>query len=274
MLKNRAVFFASFFALLISANSFALNDSSIKTKWGYTGQTGPDHWAQLNPHFSVCSIGKLQSPINIAPKITDKTSKLDIHYMPATMIIVDDGYTNLLIGKEQTIINDGHAIQLNFPESNTSEEILFNQDKYQLVQFHMHTPSENTLNGKSFPMEIHFVHQGKNGTLAVIGVFVKLGEENPTLQKIITNLPKEAHKPMQISGEEVSPLNLLPTDQKHYDFNGSLTTPPCAEGVQWIVMQNPITASAEQIAKLKAATHGANARPVQSRNKREIFYSE
>lgn len=273
MFKRSLLSAVTLCVLLNSPNLFALNDSSIKTKWGYEGESGPTHWSQLNPHFAVCAVGKLQSPVNISPKITDQTTKLDIQYQPASINIVKDGSTDLMIGQEQTVINDGHSIQLNFNDS-TPEVIKFNNKEYKLVQFHLHTPSENKLNGQSFPLEIHFVHQGKNGTLAVIGVFVKPGEENPSLQKIIDHIPAEKNKVMDVSGENLSPATLLPTNLKHYDFKGSLTTPPCAEGVEWVVMENPITASAKQIAALKAAINGNNARPVQSRNKRDIFLSE
>lgn len=265
-----------YFILLftLSSHSFALNDSAVKTKWGYVGNLGPTHWAQLNPHFAVCGTGKFQSPIDVSPKIINQMSRLEIQYTPAPVMIMKDGNTSLMIGKEPTVINDGHSIQLNFPPERTSEIITFNNQKYKLLQFHLHFPSENKFNGQSFPAEIHFVHQGENGTLVVIGVFVKKGEANPALQQILDHLPTEKGMTLQITGKTMNPISLLPNDHKHYDFQGSLTTPPCAEGVQWIVMKTPISASSEQIAKLKSATEGNNARPVQPRDKRDIFYSE
>lgn len=275
MLNKKSLLCAAAVCLLFSnTSSFALDDSGAKTHWSYEGKTGPSHWAKLNPHFAVCSVGKSQSPLNISPKITDQTTKLELQYKATALNIVKDGLTSLMIGQEQTIINDGHSIQLNFPAEGVSETIRFNNEEFKLIQFHFHTPSENKLNGQSYPLEIHFVHQGKNGSLAVIGVLVKSGQENPALQKIIDNIPTGKNEAVEVKGESLSPAELLPTNLKHYDFMESLTTPPCAEGVQWVVMENSITASPSQISAIKAATNGYNARPIQSRNKREIFLSE
>lgn len=254
-----------------SGCSFAVDNSAIKVKWGYKNSISPKHWGKLTPDFALCSQGKSQSPINIKSNVASHSIPLTINYHPAPLIIVDDGVTNLMIGKTQTIINDGHGVQLNFP-SNSNESILYNNKKYHLVQFHMHTPSENKWQGQSSPLEIHFVHQGDNGQIAVIGVFVSFGKENPTLEKIINHLPKENGKEKTIPGEYINPNDLLPVHHDHYSFAGSLTTPPCSEGIQWIVMRNPITASREQIAKIKHAADGANARPIQPLNKRVIYY--
>lgn len=259
---------------LLSINAFALNDSGVKVKWGYEGRTNPNKWGQLSPAFRLCAKGKSQSPINISNPLSDDKNSLAIHYQSDPLNIVDNGDTELLIGKTQTLINEGHGVQVNFPAQYEKELITYNGADYQLIQFHMHTPSENKLNGKSFPLEIHFVHQGENGSIAVIGVFVKIGEENAELKKIIANIPKHQGVAVSVKGEKINPAKLMPASKKYYTFAGSLTTPPCSEGLQWIVMKDAITATPEQIAAIKAAAHGANARPIQPLNKRKVYYTE
>lgn len=250
------------------------NDAATKVKWGYIGNTGPSTWAQLDPSFAICSSGQTQSPINILTKKAKKSQdELVVHYQPAPMIIMDNGNTELLIGETQTLVNEGHGLQLNFPSDQTPESITWNGKDYHLVQFHIHTPSENLLSGQSYPMEIHFVHQGANGQLAVIGVMVKAGKDNPTLQKIIDNVPKEEGRPFSIQGQSVDPASLLPSTLHYYSVAGSLTTPPCSQGVQWIVMAEAITASPAQIVKLREAAGGANARPVQPLHGRLVHSS-
>lgn len=258
--------------LLVGSQVYAVDDSAIKVKWGYRGNISAVHWGSLNSSFALCAQGKEQSPIDITGWGSNFSNPFTIAYQTSPMNIVDDGTTELMIGRERTIINDGHGVQLNFPASNVPELVTFNGKTYRLVQFHIHTPSENKVNGQVFPMEIHFVHQGDNGELLVIGVFVKTGEENRIINKIITNLPKEEGKVEIVQGESINPADLLPKKHDFYKFVGSLTTPPCSEGLQWIVMAEPITASAEQIAKLKEAANGANARPVQPLNQRKITY--
>ncbi|VVC76651.1 Carbonic anhydrase [Aquicella siphonis] len=251
-----------------------MNDSSVKVKWGYIGNNGPVRWGQLNPAFALCSKGQSQSPINIDKKFKKMDSDLEIHYQPAMMRIVDDGITQLLIKSTQTVINDGHGIQLNFPRNGARETIRFGGVDYHLEQFHMHSPSENTLNGQAFPMEIHFVHQGDDGKVAVIGVFVKAGKANPVLQNLIDHFPSDEGIEHSLQGVQINPVDLLPERRAFFYFSGSLTTPPCTEGLQWIVMPEPITASSAQILLFRNAAGGENARPVQPRHKRKIFYSE
>ena len=163
-------------------------------------------------------------------------------------------------------------MQLNF-HTDPRESISLNGKDYKLVQFHIHTPSEHLWHGQSFAMEIHFVHQGENGELAVIGVFVKGGAENSALQKIVNNLPERNGIEQTINGEQINPADLLPAKHDYYSYAGSLTTPPCSEGVQWIVLSEPITASPAQILKIRKAAKGANARPMQALNERELMFS-
>lgn len=256
-------------ASLFFLTAHAGNDSSIRIKWGYKGNIGPERWAQLDPGFLICAQGKLQSPISIEKNIVSIKDGLKIYYSSAPLVIVNDGQTQLTIAKEQITIADGHSIQINMtPRSN--QKITYEGKPFQLVQLHIHTPSENLFQGRSFPMEIHFVHQGKNGEVVIIGVFAKGGLLNTELQKMIVHLPTEQHTPMTVTGETINPSQLLPKNLNYYSFQGSLTTPPCTEGVKWIVMFDPITVSPAQIARLREAVGGNNARPVQPLNGRTI----
>lgn len=265
----QAFIITSFFSITAHA---AVDDTPVKVKWGYKGNIGPHYWGQLDPSFAVCAEGKSQSPINIPKKVMSANVELKINYNPAPMVIMDDGATQLEIGKHQTVVNTGHGIQLNFPAGHLKESITFAGKNYRLVQFHFHSPSESEWHDRAFPLEIHFVHQGADGKLAVIGVFVKGGKANPTIQKIVEHLPPYESKEYVISGEQVDPMTLLPAKWDYYHFLGSLTTPPCSEGVQWMVMADTITASPAQIAQLKKAAGGANARPVQPLRDRKIEF--
>lgn len=259
--------------MIIMGAASALNKSAIETPWNYKGSTGPEHWGSLSQSFILCATGKMQSPINIPKKTITTARNLNIDYQSAAMRISGDDITELMIGNEQTIINDGHTVQLNFPLQQNSEVITLQNQKYKLVQFHVHSPSETQWHGQAFPLELHFVHQGDSGKIAVLAVFIKAGEANATLQKIINYLPQKSGQQIEISGEQIDPANLLPTRRDYYSFMGSLTTPPCLENVQWVVFAQAITASPAQIVELRKAMHGPNARPVQPLKGRKIFYS-
>lgn len=258
----------------VATNVFsAVDDSGIKVKWGYTGDIGPQEWGRLNPAFAACANGKTQSPINISKKSKTTFNSLMIHYQSAPLRIIDDGNTELNIGNARIMTNEGHGIQVNFPQNSLKEAIIFKEKEYRLLQFHIHTPSETTLNGHAFPMEIHFVHQRENGQVAVIAVLVKVGASNSVLQNLIDHFPADHGIEQIIKDDQINPLDLIPKKQDYYNFMGSLTTPPCTEGLQWIVMPNTITATAEQITAFKNAINEANARPVQPLNNRPVYFS-
>jgi carbonic anhydrase len=255
----------------------AVDEIPVKVKWNYTGQTGPAYWGKLNPEFSICANGKTQSPIDV-PDLSQQAvfnqNKLTINYQSAPMVIVEDGTTNLMLNGQQTLVNTGHGVQLNFPSTQLKESITYNQTTYKLIQFHLHVPAENTLHGQTFPMEIHFVHQSDDGKIAVIGVLVQRGKANPALQRIVEHLPTVKKQEQTIQGEGINPAELLPQQRAYYSFAGSLTTPPCTEGLQWLLMADTITASPLQIAALKKAADGANARPIQKLNERKIIFNK
>ena len=262
--------FILFAIFSINVNA-ATNKTGATVDWGYVGNKGPALWAQLNPDFKLCASGKHQSPINIPRKVRRADNALAIHYHPATVYIVEDGLTELQLGSQQTIIRDGHGIQINFQKNTVPEMATYAGNDYRLVQFHFHTPGETEWRKQSYPAEIHFVHQGKNGKALVIAVLVKAGAPSREMQNIIDHLPADHGQEHKM--EPINPVSLLPENKhRYYSFAGSLTTPPCTEeGMQWVVMADTITASSAQIMLLRQAIGGPNARPVQPLNKRRVF---
>jgi carbonic anhydrase len=220
------------------------------THWGYKGEIGPDRWTTLKPEFSACS-GKNQSPINLTGMIEAEMKPVQFSYKAG--------------GHE--VINNGHAIQVNF-EAGSS--ILVDGIQFDLKQFHFHSPSENQINGKSFPLEAHLVHSDKDGNLAVVSVVFDGGKANSVVGAVWDQMPKAEGGKKPLPGK-VAATGLLPGKRDYYRYNGSLTTPPCTEGVRWIVMKAPMTVSNQQIDDFKATLGFANNRPVQPVNSRMIL---
>ena len=223
--------------------------------WSYEERTGPEYWGKLAASNAVCAQGSEQSPINIVSSQVIEDKKIggkQITYMPTTF----------------TLHNNGHTIQANaITEKN---RIVVEGKEYKLAQFHFHTPSEHQLNGQYYDLEIHFVHKDESGNLAVLGVMIQEGRENETLEVIWNSLPKEASK-KDVSEKYLIHLPaLLPQNQMSFHYDGSLTTPPCTEEVRWIVFEQPIEMSKEQI-KAFQQIYTNNHRPIQPLNEREII---
>ena len=218
--------------------------------WAYEGKEGPENWAKLKPEFATCAAGQNQSPINI-----DQTIDAPLKSLKGIQKI---------FAKE--ILNNGHTVQANFKFGNM---LLLDDVPYQMKQVHFHAPSENTIKGKSFPLEAHFVHADKNGNLSVIGVMFKEGKANSGLEKLWAQMPKEAGEPIALKAK-VSASEMIPDNRDYYRFSGSLTTPPCSEGVRWLLLKTPMTASKEQIETFEAVMHHHNNRPVQPLNGRLV----
>ena len=219
--------------------------------WGYTGQEGPEHWGKLDPKYAICSEGKNQSPVNLTGMIESDLPPITVNYKSG--------------GNE--ILNNGHSIQVNYKPGST---IKVNGNEFELQQFDFHSPSENTIEGRSFPMEAHFVHADKEGNLAVIAVMFEAGEKNAELEKAWENMPQNAGE-KGVLQQSVDANILLPQYHDYYRFNGSLTTPPCSEGVWWLVMKYFQTASKEQIDKFADTMRHPNNRPLQPTNARAIL---
>lgn len=218
--------------------------------WSYSGEEGPENWAKLTPEYGACA-GKNQSPIDLTGFIEADLKRLKVNY-----------HAN---GNE--IVNNGHTVQVNF---GAGSWITLNDVRYDLKQFHFHAPSENLIEGKSFPMEGHLVHADKDGNLAVVAVMYVEGKENRVLAKAWPQMPKNAGDKAALAAP-LNPRGLLPDNQDYYRFNGSLTTPPCTEGVRWLVMKAPVSASKEQIEEFAHVMHHPNNRPVQAVNARPVL---
>jgi carbonic anhydrase len=211
--------------------------------WTYVGEHGADHWGEMSQEFAACSKGRVQSPIDIKADTRPGKRDLSAQYGPVPL----------------AVLHNGHTVQFN---TDGAGEMMLNGVAFQLLQIHFHTPSEHVFNGQHAPLEAHFVHKSAGGALAVIGVFIVPGAENRALSALISHLP-EHETPVKTYAEvEIDPADLLPPERAFTWYLGSLTTPPCTEGVNWHVMAQPITASADQIARLERAM-GMNARPVQ-----------
>ncbi|MCX7208044.1 MAG: carbonic anhydrase family protein [Proteobacteria bacterium] len=221
--------------------------------WGYEGaKTGPNSWGSMSPSFSLCSEGKEQSPINITTSYAQEMDKIKFSY----------GMTRI------TVVNNGHTIQLNIDPGSFIE--VFGA-KYQLLQFHFHTPSEEAIGGIRYPMVAHLVHKSEEGKLAVVAALIQQGaQNNPLIEELWDKMPSEHNETRTFDKLTYSPAALLPLDQSFYTFMGSLTTPPCSEGVRWLVMKNPLSISARQIARFQKI-FPMNARPIQSLNARNVM---
>ena len=236
---------------------------SDATHWTYEGEKGPQFWGKLDPDFSLCADGHSQSPIDIAKTAPVSLPKLRAKFSPANLRIVHHEH----LADE---INNGHTIQVNYSEGDT---MTIGDTNYELIQFHFHAPSEHTVQGKHYPMEMHFVHKSPSGALAVIGVFIEKGAHNAAFDPIFSNLPKEKGVESHYEHVQVNVDDLLPHSHKSYRYDGSLTTPPCSEGVKWIVMQSPIQLSAAQIWWFTSRIEGNN-RPVQPLHQRVTVVDE
>ncbi len=225
------------------------NSEGGKAHWTYSGEHGPEHWGSLSGEFSTCDTGRLQSPFDIQADISAYLPGLGLNYRSVPM----------------KIINNGHTIQADMAGGGT---LNVDGKSYNLLQFHFHAGSEYAIDGKTYPLEVHLVHASDAGELAVVGVMFEEGEANAELANIWANMPASKGE-NEVAGKSVNVSNLLPQSRKYYRFMGSLTTPPCSEGVNWHMMSEPITASAEQIAAF-TAIYPMNARPLQDENNRLV----
>ena len=225
------------------------------TAWSYEGATGPGSWGELDQQYAACVNGSEQSPINIelSEAETNKTiEEVNIQYEPTTF----------------SVINNGHTIQAN--TASVTNKIILDETEYQLVQFHFHTPSEHQFNGQPYEMELHLVHQNESGELAVLGVMIQEGNMNEYLQPVWAALQEEITEEDISLSEPVQLQTLLPKDPTFLHYNGSLTTPPCTEEVEWIILEQPIELSQEQI-QVFQQIFPDNHRPIQPLNEREVI---
>ncbi len=210
--------------------------------WDYKGEAGPQAWGGIKPEFNLCSSGKRQSPIDIRDGITVDLEPVQFDYRASAFRVVDNG----------------HTIQVNVGSGNF---IFLNGRRWELLQFHFHRPSEERIDGRQFDMVAHLVHKDGDGKLAVVAVLLDRGSIQPLVQTVWNNLPLE--KGEEVAANAVIDLNhLLPPDRRYFTYMGSLTTPPCSEGVLWMVMRQPVPVSQAQI-DIFARLYPMNARPLQ-----------
>ena len=237
-------------SFLIMGMSFSVQAKEA-AHWGYEGEASPEHWGELSEAFKLCSAGKNQSPIDIKGDFDVDLPAINFDYS----------------AKTTKVLNNGHTIQVDVAPGS---KIVSDEKTFELKQFHFHTPSENKINGKSFPLEAHFVHRMPNeNTFAVVAVMFEEGKANSVLDEIWSKMPMKARETVKLD-KAINYTKLLPEDQDYYRFNGSFTTPPCTEGVYWHVMKKPLTASKEQIEKFLHVMHHPNNRDIQKKDARII----
>lgn len=220
-----------------------------------TLECGPSHWGDLADEWATCQTGTQQSPIDIGRAREDeRLTDIRFNWKPTPLVIK----------------NNGHTLQVNYPPGSS---IRVNRVTYHLLQFHFHAPSEHTVDGMAEAMEVHMVHVSDEGILAVVGVMLEAGSVHRTLDKVLQNAPEEGEE-VEIPGVTVNAKDFLPEDRTYWTYAGSLTTPPCSEGVRWHVLHDRRSVSADQAAEFEHLFHGSTARPVQPLNDRTIRTSE
>jgi carbonic anhydrase len=217
--------------------------------WSYEGANGPEHWSSLSDNNTACNHGWNQSPLNLTAMIDADQLPLVLNYRPG--------------GKE--ILNNGHTVQVNYATGNT---LNVGYHRFNLMQLHFHTPSENRIESRSYPMEMHMVHATPEGRLAVLAIMFKTGKKNAELARIWDDLPQPGQRRALKGSLDIT--QLLPSSLDYIRYNGSLTTPPCTEGVSWFVLKTPIEASADQMTRFTRLI-GENNRPLQHLNARVII---
>jgi len=218
-----------------------------KAHWGYEGAEGPDNWSKAFPRCG----GNSQAPIDIKGPFAAASAPIGVRYKPSKLRIIDNG----------------HTIQVNY---DAGSSMRVGKERFDLLQFHFHRPSEEKLDGEAKAMVVHFVHKSAAGKLAVIGVLLEEGKDSETISTLWSNLPKHAGKETVVSRVTIDASRLLPASLDYYHYMGSLTTPPCTEGVAFYILKHPVQVSKAQVA---AFPYEMNARPVQPLNGRQVAES-
>lgn len=224
--------------------------------WGYAGDVGPEHWGELAPENRLCAAGTRQSPIDIRDGLAVDLEPIAFDYRVGGFSVLDNGHTvqvNVAPGSGLTVMGR----------------------RFELLQFHFHRPSEERINGRQFDMVVHLVHRDEQGRLAVVAVPLERGRDykpQPVVQVVWANLPLEKGEALQAQAP-LDPGQLLPAERGYYTYMGSLTTPPCSEGVLWMVMRQPVPLTAQQIG-IFARLYPMNARPLQAGSGRIIKESQ
>jgi carbonic anhydrase len=227
----------------------AAGQSLLPTHWDYAGDAGPEAWGRMRPEFSKCATGQRQSPIDIRGGIAVDLEPIKFEYRPSSFSVIDNG----------------HTVQVNLEPGNS---ITITGRRYELVQFHFHRPSEERINGRQYDMVVHLVHKDAEDHIAVVAVLLDRGSAQAIVQTVWNNLPLEKGDEVR-AGSRIDLAQLLPEDKRYYTYMGSLTTPPCSEGVLWMVLKQPVPISMDQVA-IFSRLYPMNARPIQQADGRLI----
>lgn len=227
-----------------------MSEQAETIEWGYAGEGAPERWADLSADYATCAEGASQSPIDIV-----EASALEGAPPPSF------GYG----GRSTEIVRSRHSVQTHFDERNTLRSA---EGDYRLLQIHWHTPSEHRIAGRSFPMELHMVHTRASGEIAVVGILYEVGAADPAIQRLLDAAPVARGDVEQNS--DLVGRDFQPDGASCYAYDGSLTTPPCSEGVAWFIMRERRTVSSAQLAALSEIVGGENSRPVQPLNGRSV----
>ncbi len=238
----------------LSSKHVVSGKSTAEVFWSYDGGAGPENWGNLTPEYRDCRHGKKQSPINIYKYKKEKLNEIKFNYANHPL----------------KLINNSHTLRITFTKGSF---ILIGTDKYDLKYMEFHYPSEHKLKGRQYHFEIQFFHENDNGKIVVVSVFLKKGIENPVITELWHHFPKEQNKPKSVFNMFINPADLLPTTGSYYTYVGSLTKPPCKEGVVWYIMEEPLEMSFPQINRF-AALIGENIRPLQSSYNKDVQYNE
>ena len=225
--------------------------TAVAQHWGYSGEARPENWSKIDPKFAMCALGRNQSPVDLAGVVKADLKPLKIEYQAGAV----------------EILNTGHTVQVNYA---AGSRLTVDGRAFELKQFHFHAPSENRIGGKQFPLEAHLVHADADGNLAVIAVMFQEGAASPFLARLWEKLPKAAGDKSPL-GAGLNVSHMLPAGRDYYRFNGSLTTPPCSEGVWWMVLKKAGSASRAQIEDFSKTLGFANNRPLQPVNARILL---
>lgn len=230
-----------------------------RTPWAYDGARGPGHWSDLDPEYAACDTGKAQSPIDIRQTVKAAVPAIRFEYKS---------------GPLKYLINNGKTIRVNYHDpKGTGDFLMVGGKRYQLTQFHFHRPSEEYVQGKQYDMVAHFMHEASDGTLAGVAVFLRAGHPNATIQQLWDHMPESEGPEQEIAGVAINPAGLVPRDTGYYTYVGSLTAPPCTEGVTWFVLKTPVEVSPDQI-RAFARLYPHDVRPPQPLNGRVVKESQ
>lgn len=225
--------------------------TSSKPHWDYDAE-GPEHWADLDRGYATCRVGHAQSPIDLdSPTELHPSDHIDIEYRPIASL---------------NLLNNGHTLQATVP-ADSGNRIVVDGTSFALSQFHFHLPSEHTIDGAETAMELHFVHTARSGHLAVLAVLLSAQTDRTPLSRVLTAAPNRSGLTRAVT--TVDPREFLPAGLAQFRYQGSLTTPPCTEGVEWIVLRHPAPVAATEVDNYRALFPHSN-RPTQPRNGRPV----